>query len=553
MSISSGLRHTIVVVVTLLTVLSPAVAPASAALATDPGSEAVTSEVASTPTASVDTGGTVSPRISNSNGEVVNVSDNVSVWQRAPFAVNVVEDPSEVYIGIPDISFTLNNTGNLNYVEEQLSIYNKNTQINVELKEDIANADGTVNFNGQNVTTVVVYLEDNTSIPSKPSGIGELLNGDRNTSSRIVNQGEYQEFQNIQFTPSRSGRYVLLSLAHEDENTTITGDTSSLGEIDIQGKTTIVGASVLPVREDDSEVSVATQSGGTGANITFDVNTESTFGDEQVSHTVIVADEDELTTFQSETVVIEDGEISRVETTINDTTGVTRVEDGAEIFGASPGATRFTGTTDFTSLAENAIGSNKVVRIRNNTVNASVTSVVTDPSTTLDVGTLQEWAPKEYTYIYLATAKNGTTTVAKRGTVSLKQGVQLNVTPNRTDPIAGDSVRFNVTRENTGNRTNATLTVDGEQATVSFEGTEATASVPVADRDRVELSASLDTGIATAMTYRAELPVERTGDGVRALTPELEVCRDDSRCGGEAGYVPGIYGEDVAINATIQP
>jgi len=99
----------------------------------------------------------------------------------------------------------------------------------------------------------------------------------------------------------------------------------------------------------------------------------------------------------------------------------------------------------------------------------------------------------------------------------------------------------------------ATLTVDGEQATVSFGGTNVTASVPVADRDRVELSASLDTGIATAMTYRAELPVERTDDRVRALTPELEVCRDDSLCGGEAGYVPGIYGEDVAINATIQP
>jgi hypothetical protein len=98
-----------------------------------------------------------------------------------------------------------------------------------------------------------------------------------------------------------------------------------------------------------------------------------------------------------------------------------------------------------------------------------------------------------------------------------------------------------------------TLTVDDDGVALAFDGVDGSVRIPIEDRDRVELSASLDTGTATAMTYRMELPVDRSDEGVAVLTPELEVCQDDSLCGGEAGYSPGIYGDQVAINASVHP
>ncbi len=77
-------------------------------------------------------------------------------------------------------------------------------------------------------------------------------------------------------------------------------------------------------------------------------------------------------------------------------------------------------------------------------------------------------------------------------------------------------------------------------ATLTGDGVEP-ATLPVAERDALELRALVDFGTGGGFTYRTEMPVERTDGGARALTPYAEVCLAPDRCGGEAAHVPGSY------------
>jgi hypothetical protein len=67
----------------------------------------------------------------------------------------------------------------------------------------------------------------------------------------------------------------------------------------------------------------------------------------------------------------------------------------------------------------------------------------------------------------------------------------------------------------------------------------------------VTLIMFVDYGTGAGFEYRAELPVDQTDEGVRTLTPRLEVCKDQRRCGGEAAYVPGTHRDGISMNTTI--
>ncbi|MBO4248279.1 glycosyltransferase family 39 protein [Halomicrobium sp. IBSBa] len=94
------------------------------------------------------------------------------------------------------------------------------------------------------------------------------------------------------------------------------------------------------------------------------------------------------------------------------------------------------------------------------------------------------------------------------------------------------------------------LALDGERAALTGEGLDRTV-VPLADRERLVLSAFVDYGTGAGFTYRFEVPVETADGRVRVLTPYAEVCRDGRLCGGEAAYVPGSHEDGVSIETTL--
>jgi len=63
-------------------------------------------------------------------------------------------------------------------------------------------------------------------------------------------------------------------------------------------------------------------------------------------------------------------------------------------------------------------------------------------------------------------------------------------------------------------------------------------TLAVEGRDTVRLTVFVDYGAGGGFTYRFDLPVDASGEGVRALTPRVERCRDARACGGAAAHVP---------------
>jgi hypothetical protein len=82
-------------------------------------------------------------------------------------------------------------------------------------------------------------------------------------------------------------------------------------------------------------------------------------------------------------------------------------------------------------------------------------------------------------------------------------------------------------------------------------GTDESVSIPTPDSGTVTLIAFVDFGADRAVKYRVALPVNRTGTGVEALTPRLEVCWSERWCGGQAAYVPDAQRDDIRLNATV--
>lgn len=96
------------------------------------------------------------------------------------------------------------------------------------------------------------------------------------------------------------------------------------------------------------------------------------------------------------------------------------------------------------------------------------------------------------------------------------------------------------------------LVTGRERTSLAGSGVTDQVSVPTPDRGTVTLVAFVDYGYGSAVKYRFELAVDRTATGVRALTPTMEVCWSEQRCGGQAAYIPGTHRSGIQLNATVE-
>jgi len=142
--------------------------------------------------------------------------------------------------------------------------------------------------------------------------------------------------------------------------------------------------------------------------------------------------------------------------------------------------------------------------------------------------------------------------------VSVAEGgtVRTDVSASVPEQAALVSIRLTSQGENdyatvTGTDTlDLQLSTDRVQTRLTGDGVEDRVSVPTPADGTVTLIMFVDYGTGAGFEYRAELPVDRTDDAVRTLTPRLEVCKDQRRCGGEAAYVPGAHRDGISMNAT---
>jgi hypothetical protein len=97
------------------------------------------------------------------------------------------------------------------------------------------------------------------------------------------------------------------------------------------------------------------------------------------------------------------------------------------------------------------------------------------------------------------------------------------------------------------------LVVDTETARLRGVVHNETLAVPTPDDGTITLVAFVDYGTGAGYNYRIELPVDRIRDGVRTLTPRVEVCWTDDECEAPAAHVPDSYQYDIGLSVTVNP
>jgi hypothetical protein len=278
------------------------------------------------------------------------------------------------------------------------------------------------------------------------------------------------------FTPDKPGQYAFVLVASDN------GDAVSVtqGNISLSGDAQVLGVDGAPVQKAQATASAQNDPVDPGENITFDV--DSNLNANEVNHTIVVFDEDELRD-QSSTVTIHDAIDSdltadnvTVDHSVKSVDGVARVENGAQVMGVdlSDGTVSRSVTIasiiDFLANETNQTAPDSTAT-GDVVLNASTTSVVDKPSsTTVDVGTSENWTNGTYTYVYIASTNNTSEFSTTKGTVTVgkPKDVQLSISVNRTNVKVGQAFELTVIRSDDGTPVSgATVTINGETITTS--------------------------------------------------------------------------------------
>ncbi|MFB6141226.1 MAG: glycosyltransferase family 39 protein [Halosimplex sp.] len=95
------------------------------------------------------------------------------------------------------------------------------------------------------------------------------------------------------------------------------------------------------------------------------------------------------------------------------------------------------------------------------------------------------------------------------------------------------------------------LRVTEERVSLRVPRARANETLALSGSETVRVSAFVDYGPGGSFAYRLDLPVESAGDGVRALSPKIELCRGARACGGGAAYVPETAPEGVFVETNL--
>ena len=148
--------------------------------------------------------------------------------------------------------------------------------------------------------------------------------------------------------------------------------------------------------------------------------------------------------------------------------------------------------------------------------------------------------------------------------VRMAGGETVTTNLSATVPAAAESVTIRITNGTANTSANEYTTAtdpslvslelrtDANRSRLTGDGIEDSIAVPTPERGTVTVVAFVDYGADRAVKYRWALPVNETDSGVRVLTPRMEVCWSERRCGGQAAYVPGAHRDGIALDAQVR-
>ena len=394
-------------------------------------------------------------------------------------------------------------------------------------------------------------------------------------SFKAVNAGEIGSDgeASIEHDLDEPGPYLFVGhtggevLEEGDERPTF-NDTTVLG---VDAVTAQAAASTLTLQEDEVE---------SGNNVTVDV--ESNLGAENVSHAVVVFDEETVadqtvvtnltaeasTDLRSEDVIIE--------STIASTQGVTNIQSNAQIRGTQFADERFDGTRNLEDDASrffsvrNAIVDGFDIRDRagdaaqydaigTTTLNASITAIGGgDDEAEIDVETLEEWEAGEYTVVHVATDEDTGEISTIRESVTIVEDIgEVDPDPNdvvidnpavnETEIEEGDTVQVSADVTNNGPvpiTVTATVTIDGTPSTDSALTRDVTVAAGATE------TVTFDVPRDTAGEFSLGIQFIHDGQEIGTVTApqSVTVSEPPRRVGGGGGITvpvdePGVVAE----------
>ncbi|AHZ23288.1 PGF-pre-PGF domain-containing protein [Haloferax mediterranei ATCC 33500] len=471
--------------------------------------------------------------------QLTTASENISVWDGAfltlrPNTSDSRFDSAQAYKVKTVDTFVKSSVANKDLQKNPVYVYNAGSEVPFTF-EGVSNDQL---IDGKEVQLVAAKMEKGASVPRNISAVAQKLTNDEDVTASVVGSTTGTENENsFSFTPNESGLWMF-AVATVDDGTGFS-DTDSDGNLETNGNVTFVGVDALPVHEGSSSVDVP-ELAGNGQNVTVSVDASSLDASE-VTHTVAIFNESDLTKYD-QTINATDRSNITLETEIARVNGTGDIPSNANIMGVAPGSQSYSGSVTALSVFERFNNStsnfdNISVVGPKATVHGSAVAKVAGNQTTVEVPIADDAPAGEYVVMHVATNQSGTNSVTDREPLQVAESVQLNLTANTTSPLAGNDVKFTVTREDTGATVeDANVTVDGTSMQTNANGV---ATVPV------------DTsGTLTATVSKAVAGGEVFADDTLALDVQSPATFEYSNLTVEPRQV--LPGSNVTVNATIE-
>ncbi|WP_164731967.1 MULTISPECIES: choice-of-anchor D domain-containing protein [Halomicrobium] len=287
-----------------------------------------------------------------------------------------------------------------------------------------------VSGDGDDYQLVAARLGADVSRPESVDELPSLLTDNPNVEAEVVDTYRDQDEpildeEAVVYEPSKSGRYVVGLVQIEDSaDTDRTGfqqKGNGDGNIEAKDEVTIIGADSLLVQEGESSIN-APSSIAPGSTRTLSVDAgedlKSIQDGKDVSHTVLLINEDRLSQQSIHATGNEDDLITSVDSSIEEVKADTDLSSGAEPFGTSIGTSETSDTIDVTTLLEDVVDPDKVTTDGGETLYAAVGSTVGDAKDEVTITVPEGTPPDTYTLVHVATidgeTRSSTTTIKRQ-------------------------------------------------------------------------------------------------------------------------------------------
>lgn len=487
-----------------------------------------------TPIAGV-VGGTSTAASTASNGEYIDTTENITVWDRSPISLRANTSATgavtvdNLWLGAET------ERGDSSLHRDTLAVFETNEEIPLTFGEHT----DTSNFESRDdVQLLTGYLEEDVSendLSDVPTTGQELM--DELTSKNIDNLNDNVSFSlnhSVKFdgdgnlttpvTPDKPGQYMYVLATGDNLEATDEDGDGKKDDLEINGETTIVGVEQLAAQNSPSDVT-APNSAEPGEDIDFNVNAAELSG--ETSHSVVLYEENSFTKSTMAVNISEQlsKDLSTEDVTIKhdikEVNGVQNLQDDVTFFGQSLESRTGTGLVQFGNvvsfLSNNADVDEPGTQVSGDgiSLDASSTAVQADETTTLTVETYDNWTETDYRWIHVASGSSSDQIQVNTGMLEVESsgGGGGDDDDGDPDPTPGD-----------GDDDNATVTEE-EKSTpvVDTEKGKATASFEKTNVEQIVFDSSDITGDVTSRDLDREPNETGPSPGVSASVSEIVV------------------------------